>query len=163
MTTPAGYTRRQIALHWAVAILIAGQYLLEDGISAAWRAFRNGAPGAFDPLVLAHVAGGVLILILVAWRLALRLRHGAPPPPEDEHPALKAVAKLAHMALYVLLVGLPVTGLAAWFGGIAPAAEIHEILTNVLLVLVALHVLAALLHHFIQKTEVMRRMIRPAG
>ncbi|MEZ5930640.1 MAG: cytochrome b [Alphaproteobacteria bacterium] len=163
MTSPTSYSLPQIALHWVVAVVIAAQYLLDDGIGEAWHAVRDGLAPTYGPLVLAHIVGGVLVLALVAWRLGLRLRHGAPPPPEDEHPALQKAAKATHWALYALLIILPVSGLVAWFGGIRDAAEVHEILTNVLLGLVGLHVAAALFHHFVLKSEVMRRMVRPTA
>ena len=51
----------------------------------------------------------------------------------------------------------------AWFGGVAPAAQAHNVLKVVLLGLVALHVGAALYHHLILKHDVLRRMICPVG
>lgn len=161
-TAPAGYSRAQIALHWLVALLIVPQFVLHDAISAAWRAFRRGEEIAFDPLVAAHVFAGLAILLFVAWRLVLRARRGAPPPPEAEHPALKLVAKLTHGTLYLLLVLLPVSGGVAWFGGVEAAAEAHEVMKTALLALVVLHVLGALFHQFVLHSDVLARMKRPA-
>ena len=52
--------------------------------------------------------------------------------------------------------------MAAWFGGIDPAAEVHEVLRIVLLALVGAHVLAALWHQFWLKDGLMLRMKQPA-
>ena len=96
MTVPTHYSATQIVLHWAVAALVAAQYIFKDSIAAAWDAFRKGQTLPFDPLVLAHVVGGGLILAFVVWRLVLRLRRGAPPPPENEPTVLKSLAHMAH-------------------------------------------------------------------
>src|SRR3990167_2192044 len=60
MPSPKGYTRLQIALHWGAALLIVQQYLFKDAIAAAWDATTKGLETTFNPLVLAHVAGGAL-------------------------------------------------------------------------------------------------------
>lgn len=163
MAHPAGYTRTQIRLHWIVVLLIALQYILHGTIAEAWDAFLDGAEIAFDPLIAQHVLMGGLVALLTLWRLGLRLTHGAPPPPEREHPVLKAVAQAAHWAFYALLLLLPVSGSVAWFGGVEAAAQGHAILKTALLALIVLHVAAALFHQFILKTGLMQRMKRPVA
>ncbi len=106
---PKGYSISQIRLHWLVAVLVLAQFLNEDAIGAAWRAFRRGAaeiPGG--PLVLAHVWGGVAILGFVLWRITLRLTRGAPPLPPEEPRMLRIVAAATHGTLYLLLLLVPV-------------------------------------------------------
>lgn len=161
MTTPKGYSATQIALHWGVAALIAGQYIFKDAIAGAWRAIRAGESYAFDPLILAHVAGGALILALIVWRLVLRLKRGAPPPPENEPGPLKTLSHVAHWAFYALIAAMSVTGLMAWFGDVVLAAQVHNVLKVALLALIALHVLAVPFHRLVLKNNVMVRMIRP--
>ena len=163
MTEPTGYSRPQIRLHWIVALLIVPQFVLHDGISAAWRALGQGQElPALDPLVPLHVLGGVLIAALVLWRIVLRSRRAAPALPEAEHPALKFAAKLTHAGLYALLLGLPLSGAAAWFGGVRAAGDAHEVMKTLLLALVALHVVGALYHQFVLKDGLMQRMKRAA-
>ncbi|TAH64756.1 MAG: cytochrome B [Rhodopseudomonas palustris] len=161
MNLPAGYSRTQIALHWIVVALVAAQYIFKDAIAHAWMAWQQELPFAFDPRILAHVVVGQLILALIGWRLVLRMRRGAPPSPEDEPAPMRAIAKLSHAGFYVILAALSASGAAAWFGDIAPAAKLHNLLKTLLLALVVLHVLAALLHHVVLKTDVIRRMIQP--
>lgn len=163
MTSPKGYSTPQIALHWGMAALIAGQYLFKDPIAKAWQAIRAGTDFAFDPLILAHVAGGGLLLALVIWRLALRLRHGAPPPPENEPAVLKTLSHLVHWAFYGLIAALSVTGLAAWFGDLVVAAQAHSVLKMALIALIALHLLAIPFHRIVLKNNVLARMLRPAA
>lgn len=157
---PKGYSSAQIALHWVIALLIAGQFLFNEPISDAFRSLMRGSEPPFSWGVWAHIAGGVTILLLAVWRVALRRSRGAPPPPEGEHSLLGRLATLGHMALYVLILGLPVGGLVAWFGGVGLAGEAHEVLSNVLLFVVAVHVLAALWHQFWLKDNLLARMMR---
>ncbi|MBS0125669.1 cytochrome b [Thetidibacter halocola] len=163
MRQPSGYSATQIGLHWVVAVLVAAQFVLHDGISSAWDAYTKGQDVAFSPVVFAHVAGGVLILALVLWRLALRLSRGAPPPPENEPAPLKTLSHVAHWGFYGLMAGMTLTGGLAWFGGVAQAAQAHNVLKVALLALIVLHVLAVPFHRVVLKNNVMLRMIRPGA
>jgi len=158
--TPTGYSRTQIALHWAVAILIVTQFVLHDPIVAAWEAIGKGQTPEITSLVLFHVIGGILILTLAVWRLVLRSKRGVPALPEKEAPILKALAHLPHWTLYALMIVLPVTGLAAWFGGNETADLVHTALKFPLLGVVALHFFAVLFQQFILKTNLINRMMR---
>lgn len=162
MTHPKGYSGTQIALHWIVALLVAGQYIFKDSISTAWDAIRQGNEYAFDPLILAHVAGGALILVFVLWRLALRLKRGVPLAPENEPARLKTLSHFAHWAFYAVLALMSVSGALAWFAEVTIAAQVHNIAKVTLLALIALHVLAIPFHRVVLKNNVMIRMIRPA-
>ena len=64
---PTGYSRSQIVLHWLTALVILWQFVANDAMGAAWRAVRQGNTPAFDPLVLAHVAGGVFVLAFLTF------------------------------------------------------------------------------------------------
>mgnify|MGYP001765997875 CR=1 FL=1 len=161
MKEAKGYSATQILLHWAVVVLVAAQYVFKSAISSAWDAIREGRAYDFDPLILAHVVGGGLILAFVVWRLALRLRRGVPATPANEPAVLATLAHVAHWAFYAVLAALSVTGVLAWFGGVAAAAQAHNLLKVVLLALIAAHVLAVPFHSVVLKNDVMRRMIRP--
>ncbi|MCV2865163.1 cytochrome b [Albidovulum sediminicola] len=160
---PQGYSRAQIALHWAVFLLLVSQYLLEDGISSAWRAYRRGQEAGFDLTVPLHVFGGIAILLLVLWRAALRLRRGAPALPAGGNPMLDRIAGITHLALYALLLALPVSGALAWFGGLTQISEVHEAMTSALLIVSGLHILGALYHQFVLRDGLMERMKRPVA
>ena len=157
---PKGYSRAQIALHWVVAVLIVAQFVLHDSIVAAWEAISNGETPDISVLVWFHIIGGSLILALALWRLALRMKRGAPALPEKEAPLLKGLAHLTHWSLYALMIILPITGLATWFGENETADFIHITLKLPLLVLVLLHFAAALFQQFVLKTGLIHRMLR---
>lgn len=161
MTHPKGYSAAQIALHWIVAALVAAQFIFHEAIAEAWDAVEEGLGAAFDPLVLGHVVGGVLILALVVWRLALRLNRGAPPPPGNEPGVLVQLAHAVHWGFYAVLAVMAVSGGLAWFGGVTSAAEVHEVLKAILLAMIALHVAAIAFHRIVLRNDVMVRMVRP--
>ena len=161
MSNPNGYSAPQIWLHWLVALLIVPQYLLNEPIAQAWRALERGRAITPSAWISLHVAVGVVLLALVAWRVLLRRLRGAPLPPAAESRALQLIGKLTHGLLYLLLVALAASGGVAWFLEVEAAAEFHEVATTLLLVLVGLHVLGALYHQFVLKTDVLSRMKRP--
>ena len=156
--TPSNYSKTQIALHWIVMLLVLFQILVHDEIVQLWTGRMSGTlPNLATPNV--HVAVGFLIFALVVWRLVLRLTRGVPALPASEHPALKLVASGTHILFYVLLIGMPLSGAAAWILGVAQAAQVHSIAEKLLIALIALHALAALAQHFWFKTEVLKRML----
>lgn len=159
MTRTMRYSNTQIALHWAVAALVLSQYLLNEPIAQAWDAAANGLSVSFSPLIVVHVAGGVLILALIVWRLILKSQRAAPPPPENEPALLRLAARLTHWSLYGLLAAMSISGMTAWFGGIGAAASAHGLLKIALIALVAIHMLAVAFHHLFLKSPILKRMI----
>lgn len=162
MQTPKGYSATQIGLHWIVVALLGFQYLFNDAMGAAWRAFRRGLPDGMTAMAWAHILVGIAIFALVAWRLALRARRGAPALPEGGNPVLDRIAMATHALLYLLLVLIPVSGLVAWYGGVGLAAEAHEVMKTILLALMGLHIVGALYHQLVLRDGLMMRMKRPA-
>jgi len=162
MTEKTGYSATQIGLHWIVALLVAGQYIFKDNIASAWDAYTQGQEVAFSPLTFAHVAGGVLILAFVLWRLVLRLTRGVPPAPENEPAPLKTLSHVAHWGFYAILAAMSISGGLMWFADVQVAAQAHNVLKVMLLALIVLHVVAIPFHKLVLKNNVMQRMIRPA-
>ena len=156
---PSGYSRLQIVLHWLVFALIAHQYFFKGAISAAWGRVTEGMEISFDPLVLAHVGGGALVLLFALWRLSLRARRGVPEAIEASK-LQSALAKLTHFGLYALMILMPVSGSVAWFGGVGADAQGHNVMKVILLALVALHGVGAFYHHFVLRDGTLARMRR---
>ena len=158
-----GYSKLQIRLHWAVVILVALQYLLKDGIVASFRKKVDTGVVDFTGPTVAHIAGGLLILLLALWRLSLRRSVGAPLPPQTDPAWQKLLSKGTHVAIYTCLLALPLTGFIAWAGPVPVFGGIHGLLRLALLGLVLLHILAALYGQFIQRTGILKRMMKPAA
>ena len=162
--TPAGYAPIQIGLHWAVVVLLSFQYVAHKSIEATWDALRRGEapPAEAEALTYLHIAVGSAVLFLALIRIGLRLTRGAPPPPPDEPRLIQLVADAVHMAIYGLLLLLPLSGLVAWFIGAAWAASSHVLLQTCLLGMIGVHVTGALFQHFIRRSDVIMRMLRTA-
>ena len=158
----AGYSVRQIGLHWIVFALVAFQFFTGDTMTDLFRAAHGGKATDVSPAWTGiHIVVGLAILAAMAWRLVLRRRDGAPPPPK-QHPALEWLAAAVHVGLYVDLILGALVGLVAYFW-LPGLGELHELMMRqILIVLFALHFIGALWHGFVARDEVMTRMIRPA-
>ena len=163
-------------LHWLMAALILLVYLAVEQRGM----FQRGTP-ARAAMLQTHFWLGLSVLLFVAWRLALRLRHGAPPI-RPALPMWQALpAGLLHLSLYAFLIAMPVLGLlTAWadgkrlylpFSQIAMPAlmaadpglaerleDLHGGIGEFFYWVLGLHVLAALYHHIIRRDDTLRRM-----
>ena len=175
MNRPASYTRTTVALHWltALAILCAfplGVYMHELQLS----------PRKLQ-LYSYHKWIGMAVLLLTVLRLLWRLMHRPPPLPAAMPRWQQVSAQGMHHLLYLLLLLVPLSGWlrssalgipVVWLGLIPLPdligkdqqladllKEVHESLNYTLLVLVLLHVAAALQHHFLERDGVLARML----
>lgn len=162
-------------LHWLVALLIFGQFVL-GWLAESW----HMSPTKLD-LFVWHKSIGILVLVLVLVRIAVRLLHGSPTLPADL-PAWEVwSARGNQLLLYALMLALPLSGWIInsaanmpfrvfwWFEmpdltgpdkGLASAAELwHLLLFIVLAVLVLIHIAAALNHHFRKGNDILERML----
>jgi cytochrome b561 len=162
-------------LHWLIAVLAFTQLAMGKFFEVE---ADEGSEGFFD----IHTALGLTVLALMLVRLAWRLTHSVPSMPAATPGWQRGAARATHFAFYALLVALPLTGwlltsvegdAVSYFGRFSVPAlpvagsdatedfleETHEVLGNVLLALAGLHVLAGLKHHFMDKDNVLRRML----
>ncbi len=168
------FGRAAIYLHWLTAIA-----MVPTVIYGLVSVYADGAEMTREALLI-HQTVGTAIFILVLFRTVWRLTHPAPPLPAETPRYQKVGATLTHMLLYVTMVALPVTGymgLAARGRDISMAGlfdlprivpldrrlsvnaqNLHDYGQYVLYALLALHVAAALYHHFIVKDGILRRM-----
>lgn len=158
MTAPTTYSKTQIILHWLIAAMVAFQILFHDGITSLWKQRMDGTvPNVSTPNP--HAIVGILILVLVLVRVYIRIKRGVPALPASEKPMMGMIAKATHFLFYALLVGMPFTGAAAWFFGFEVPALVHGFASTALMTLIFLHIAAAILHHFVLKTDVLKRML----
>lgn len=72
---------------------------------------------------------------------------------------LKLAGDAGHLALYLLMIAMPVSGLLAWYGGVTTLGDLHGGALKVLLwIVIGLPVVAAFYHHFILKDGLLNRM-----
>jgi cytochrome b561 len=172
----AAYTSTQKFLHWALFALVMLLYALTYGEDFLPR----GAP-AVDAIWRLHISFGLLLAVLVFWRVVLRGVRGAPGLPAEMRAPERAAARIGHVVLYALLIAIPVLGiLLTWFRGEAlsffglftvPALvdpdratartirELHSLCANGILIMAGVHALAALYHHFIRRDTILTRML----
>jgi cytochrome b561 len=174
MSPVARYHPALVALHWLLALLIVGAL----AIGFFGLAGRPNTDPQKIGILRVHMAGGMLILVLMAVRLVVRLRTARPPRATTGHPLLDRLAPVLHQGFYVLVFLMVGTGFATAiisglnqivFGppglplprslSIYPTFVAHGVLAATLAGFIALHVLAALYHHFVRKDGLFRRML----
>jgi cytochrome b561 len=165
-------------LHWVTVLLVfatipAGMTMVQEGLARPVQ----------DTLYIFHKNVGVLILLVVLTRLAVRAVWPPPPLPASVPGWQRRAAGASHAMLYVLLLvmavsgyvrvragGFPVEGLDALnVPALVPrsktleefAKDVHATTRIVLLGFIALHVAAALNHALVRRDGVFRRMWPP--
>lgn len=175
MNTITAYTKTAIALHWLAALLVfiafpLGVYMHELTLSP----FKL-------KLISYHKWLGVTIFLLTVARLTWRATHTTPPLLQSISLWQRRAASGVHLLLYLLLFAIPFSG---WLMSSAKGfpvvylglmqlpdlvgkdkalgemlAEVHEMLNYGMLMLVGIHIAAALKHHFIEQDATLHRML----
>ena len=170
--TPARYDGVSILLHWMTAALVVLLWALGQTID--W--FPKGAPkiDARSTHFLLGVTLGIVLLVRVAWRASA----GRSLPLADKG-WLGAAAKTVHYGLYALVAATVVLGIFnAWQRGdivfnvftipkLIPGdlalkrtlEDLHGDFADVVLIVAGLHAAAALVHHYLLRDSVLRRML----
>ena len=169
------YTATAIHLHWLMAALIVG--LFGAGL------YMTGLKLSPQKLQLYswHKWAGVTVFLLALIRLGWRIAHKPPPDPAGTPRWQVVAAHGTHHLLYLLMIAIPLSGWlmssakgfqTVWFG-VLPLPDllakdkevgdllqtVHLTLNYVLIAVLLGHVGAALKHHFIDKDDVMTRML----
>jgi cytochrome b561 len=161
--------------HWLTVVLVGTAYVVSPG-GREERIYS----AAVDSARQTHETIGILVFALVLLRILWRLLEPAPElPPMAAW--MKHSASATHVALYALLVAIPLTAIAgAWLeghpltifaiGNVGPMlaqvhdlgqtlAYIHTTLGNVIIWLAGFHAAAALFHHFVLRDSVLTSML----
>ncbi|NOT42748.1 MAG: cytochrome b [Alphaproteobacteria bacterium] len=176
---PTRYGTVAMALHWTIAIaivslLIVGKYM--NGLP-------NNDPNKFA-LYQLHKSFGITVLVLTVVRIIWRVMHPVPALPAGMPAWQRWGAHVSHFGLYALMLAIPLSGWAAasssslgiptmLFGAAELPSlpvgndrdthefyeEAHELLGNLMILLLIVHVVAALKHHFVDRDTVLRRML----
>jgi cytochrome b561 len=164
-----------VALHWgtvaAIVIAVAAMFLRDAIEDKFWRQL----------LLETHRQLGLLVLIGVGVRIAVRMWHGFADHAPDMRAIVRWAAKATHVLLYGLLIALPLEGWAltnahgitlALLGTVhlpnllASDSELADTLSDYhiwlawgLLIFVGMHAVAALWHHFVRRDSVLTAML----
>jgi cytochrome b561 len=171
--TPSGrYPLRTRILHWLTAVLIFSTLLIGF--------VMVNSIGSYESLRAVHMTLGVLILAIVVLRVANRFTHRAPRLPATVGRAERKLVVGSELALYTLMLAQPLVGWtmvsatgkpAVIFGSlrlprIAPfdadlfflLRQTHSVLAYTLVVVIAAHVSAVLLHTLTLRDGMLSRM-----
>lgn len=176
MNTNRSWDKVARALHWVMAVLILAQGLV------GWIAQEmERSPARVDAMTF-HKSLGMTLLALLALRLTWRWAHSVPPPPAGSLAWETLLAQLAHASLYLLLAGIMLSGWVAASAYVVPwklwwlipmprivapdratydlASAVHESSVAIFLGVLAVHIAAALWHHFVKHDQVLTAMWR---
>lgn len=182
-TERSRYSPVGIAFHWIMAFLVLFQ--LGWGYYTSWLPAGGDKLHAFE----VHSAAGLPILVLGIARFGWRLLIPGPVNDADRQGWQTRFAYAIHYVFYICFFGLPLSGWAMWssiaepgplyLAGVVPwpqlpfdslsltlrwhimdvAEDVHLLLVWVLLLVIPLHVGAALKHHFWDRHDVLRGML----
>ena len=166
------------AFHWLIVLLIINQWWIAE------RADELKGLAKLEALAW-HKSFGMTILMLAVLRLLWRLVNPTPDLTAETKPWERVLAKLSHFLLYALIFAMPLTGWmmssaknypVSWFklfqfpDLVAPAEQtfhqmhdLHHLLFKVLVGVALLHIAGALKHHFIDRNDVLKRMLPFGG
>lgn len=163
-----------IIVHWLMAIAILGMYPL--GLYIVSLGYYDPGYRIYPDL---HRSIGVLLALVLALRLTWRALNKSPKP-LAQHQLERIAAHLGHIGLYVLIAVVVSSGylmstadgrsvqVFSWFS--VPAIEalsnrqeefwgqVHFYSATLMMILVAVHAVAALRHHFFKKDATLKRM-----
>ena len=173
--SPSSYTRTAILLHWLVALCIFAAFPLGLYMSELLLSPRK------LQLYSYHKWLGISVLLLAIARLFWRRLHRPPPLAATMPRWQRLAAQGTHHLLYLLMLVVPISGWlmssalgvsVVWFG-VLPLPDligrnkelgeilktVHELLNYAMLILVVLHIIAALEHHFRSRDDTLQRML----
>jgi len=175
MPAPTRYTRTAIGLHWLVALLLLA--LFSVGL------YMTGLKLSPQKLQIYswHKWAGVTVFLLVLVRLVWRIGHRPPAQPAGTPHWQRLAAEGTHHLLYLLMIAIPLSGWlmssakgfqTVWFG-VLPLpdllakdkalgdllATVHQALNYTLAGLVLIHAAAAFKHYFVDRDDVLARML----
>lgn len=175
MNDNISYDPIQKILHWTILLLVITQF------ATVWLAPEGVRGGPPETLVSLHMSFGVVVLLLMLIRFIWRLTHHVPEAVSTDPKWQQRSARLLHFTFYFLLILLPLSGwiwagargwdvtLFGFFKLPAIVAKgfslgrtlggVHQLVATLLLVLIAVHVAAAVYHWKFKKDGVMERMM----
>lgn len=178
MTNPqnaARYSKPVVILHWLMLLLMVGVYaFIELKVL-----FVKGTPPR-ELMKTIHFTLGLKVFLFVLMRIYFRVSSATPAIQPALNPMTHYVSTAMHLALYALMIGMPIAGwliLSAagkpipFYGLELPPLiaknkelaktikELHETAGSVGYFLIAGHALAGLFHHYIKRDNTLTRML----
>ena len=172
----ARYSLPARVLHWAMAF----GFVFMWGCGYVMTTWVKEDSALEELLFDLHISGGVTLIVLLAVRVGVRIANRPPPLPPGLAPWERTGSHLGHAALYalpavVMALGWAETNLGGyavqWFGYGLPtltaedeawsdrAAFLHRWLAYLMLAVALVHVAAVAKHRWVDREDVLRRML----
>ena len=175
MSARNDYSVGQKVVHWLMSIMLVLDLFVAQKFGRVMEEWDR-LESRID-----HASAGTIVAMLFVTRLYLRYKHGAPALPAGMPDWQVRAAKFSHFALYFFIGFLLLSGIAtavsatapvpifgqldivlgqtddSWFRTLRP---FHEFATKAVIVLIVVHVLAALHHHLVAKDGTMVKMLK---
>jgi len=169
------YGSLSIKMHWFMVILMISTYAFIE-----CRVFFEKGTDMRNLFKMWHFMLGLSVLVMVVIRIYFRITQVTPKITPTPSNIQNLLAKVAHLALYLFMIIMPIAGwvmLSAFgkpipfFGLELPALisknkelggsihDIHELIGTIGYFVIGLHAIAALVHHHIQKDDTLTRML----
>ncbi len=171
----ARYSKPVVILHWLMLLLMVGVYAFIElkGL------FAKGTPPR-ELMKTMHFMLGLTVFVFVLVRIYFRFSSTTPAIQPALSPIMRYVSTAMHLALYALMIAMPIAGwliLSAagkpipFYGLELPPLiaknkelaktikELHETAGSAGYFLIAGHALAGLYHHYIKRDNTLTRML----
>jgi cytochrome b561 len=168
---PTRYHPFLVSLHWLTVLLVFAAFGLGK--------LMSGQPNEAEktPLLAAHMALGLVTLLVIIVRFIARLRLPKPAQASTGNALLDKIGEVVHYALYLLVLLMSISGMSlSMQAGLTPivfggsgaslpadfyafsARLLHGFIAPALLLLVSLHVGAAFYHQLVLKDHLLAHM-----
>jgi superoxide oxidase len=169
------YSKPMLIMHWLTLLLLVAVFAFIEGREL----FEKGTE-ARELMKSVHYMLGITVLLAVLARLYFRLHSDIPPITPAPHPLSQLAAKVMHLLLYALMLGMPIAGWlmlnaagkpVPFFGLELPVLilenevladqikDAHKTVGSLAYYLIAAHALAGLYHHYIKRDNTLKRMM----
>ncbi len=163
-------------LHWLVALLVIGLFAV-----GVWMVELGYYDDWYHDAPYYHKSVGITLAVLLVFRIVWRWKKGVPKALDTQSQLEKRLGKVTHFILYVMMIALVLSGYfistadgrgIEVFGIFSVpssgelianqediAGQFHKWLAYLLIALVAVHLIAALKHHLVDKDETLKRIL----
>ena len=165
------YARSQKVLHWLLAVLILFWLFVSGELVSSLEGAEQGN------ILMVHSGGAIIILLLMIARFRLRLKNPVAPL-SNLKPWEQKWGSIMHKCFYLLALLMVLSGILQGMvfdqdvrvfglvnitvghneGLLQVFHEVHEILSLLFKLFIAIHILAALKHQFLDKQPFLKRM-----
>ena len=155
------YHLSQIIIHWVIALLVIYQFI--SGEKIEFLVLESCIKSETNDLKSCqylnnHYVVGIIIFLLMIFRLFLRILFGSPQLPKSVPLIIKIFAKLSHGIIYSILLLMPILGLYMYYFNSEVSQFLHIVFSKILLFLILLHICAVAFHEGVLESKLFYRM-----